>query len=157
MGRKPAGPPQQRRQAVDAIFASTVRDLKAIGFVSHKSIMDELKRRNAPTERGGCWHLTTVTRMLKRLGMEKVIDRESGPGPALHRAAVIRAEALQPIILEIRSTGIVTQRGIALALNTRRMSGPNGGRWHQSSVHRLLRRLDRLKASAAYTSQKPGP
>ena len=144
--QKPLKAILEKRQTVAAAFATAVRELQATRFLSRKTIMEELERRSAPTERGGRWHLTTVTRMLKRLGMEQLVRREPGPGAALHREAFVRAETLSPIILEIQSAGIVTQRGIASALNTRGVPGTAGGRWHPTSVHRLLHRLARLKA-----------
>ena len=133
----------ERRQAVARAFASTVRELRATGFVSHKTIAAELNRRGVPTERSGRWHLTTVHRMMKRLGMT---ETGNGPGPAgVNRwLALNRAYALAPIIREIQSAGSVSQRDIMLELNARRVPTPRGGKWHYTSVNRLLHRLESM-------------
>lgn len=55
-----------------------------------------------------------------------------------------RAENLQPLIAEIRASGIRTCRGIAQALASRGIPAPRGGEWSPSAVKRLL---DRIKAA----------
>jgi hypothetical protein len=50
----------------------TVRKLKAKGFVSNRGLADELNRKGIPAPRGGGWHLTTVVRLLTRLGLIKL-------------------------------------------------------------------------------------
>jgi hypothetical protein len=47
---------------------------------------------------------------------------------------------LLPIMQAIRSTGTVTLRDMASALNQRGMPSARGGRWHVSSVMNLLAR-----------------
>ena len=50
-------------------LASTLRELKAAGFISRRTMAEELNRRGIPTARGGRWQYTTVVRMLTRLGL----------------------------------------------------------------------------------------
>src|SRR5216683_270093 len=45
-----------------------IRELRAAGFISRRSLANELNRRGIPTARGGRWHYTTVVRILTRLG-----------------------------------------------------------------------------------------
>ena len=131
-----------KRQAVTRAVASTVRELRATGFVSRKTIAAELNRRGVPTERSGRWHLTTVHRMMKRLGMSETVNA-SGPG-VIRWLALNRAYALAPIIREIQSAGSVSQRDIARELNARRVPTPYGGKWHNTSINRLLHRLESM-------------
>src|SRR5882757_2795103 len=49
-------------------FVQIIHELMAVGFLSRRSLADELNRRGIPTARGGRWHYTTVVRMLRRLG-----------------------------------------------------------------------------------------
>ena len=66
------------KRAADArarALASTLRELKAAGFISRRALADELNRRGIPTARGGRWHYTTVVRMLTRLGLLTVRHR----------------------------------------------------------------------------------
>jgi len=51
------------------------------------------------------------------------------------------AKELAPIIHEIKSAGVHTAKGIAIALNDRGIKGRLGGRWHAQSVINLLARL----------------
>jgi recombinase len=76
-------------------LASTLRELRAAGFISRRALADELNRREIPTARDGRWHYTTVVRMLKRLGLLTwgVGDRINN-GQAKKHAADVRAKAL---------------------------------------------------------------
>ncbi len=56
-------------------------------------------------------------------------------------AADAVARSLRPVIKEIAAEGITTIRGVAEALNIRNIPTPRGGRWHATSVARLLARL----------------
>jgi hypothetical protein len=47
---------------------------------------------------------------------------------------------VQPIIDEIKHSGVVTLRAIAEALNARGVQTARGGRWHAGSVARVLGR-----------------
>jgi hypothetical protein len=61
----------------------------------------------------------------------------------VRRAAARRhAEALRPLISELRATGLSSATAISRALNDRRILTPRGGVWHGASVRRLLARLD---------------
>jgi hypothetical protein len=125
----------------------TVRELKAAGFASRYAIADELNRRKVPTERGGRWHYTSVVRMLTRLGMDKPAYGEPGAGAANRWAALVRAQALVPIIRQLQSSDIVAIRDIAQELNARGIPAARGGKWYPASVDRLLRRVARLAAT----------
>src|SRR5260370_17435380 len=54
-----------------------IRELRAAGFISRRSLANELNRRGIPTARGGRWHYTTVVRMLAPLGL--LTSRNGGP------------------------------------------------------------------------------
>ena len=68
-------------------------------------------------------------------------------GVTLGRAKENRAKArsfarsLKPVIKELAAEGITSVRGVAEALNKRNIPTPRGGRWHPTSVARLLARL----------------
>jgi hypothetical protein len=48
----------------------TILELRAAGFITLAAIAEELNCRQVPTARGGKkWHLTTVSRLLARLGL----------------------------------------------------------------------------------------
>jgi len=59
----------------------------------------------------------------------------------LKREAVLRAQALAPLIAEIRGMGLTQVRQIRDELNQRGVPGPGGGRWHLPTTHRTLARL----------------
>jgi hypothetical protein len=127
---------------------STIRKLMADGL-PQRELADELNRREIPTALGGSWHRTTVVRMLTRLGL-----RTSGTGSrlnnglAIKKAADVRAEAFGPTIRKLRKAGFVSSRVIARELNGRKIPTVRGGKWHRSSVDRLLHRLERLEPSS---------
>ena len=79
--------------------------------------------------------------MLKRLGMTETLH-EPGPAGVSRWLALNRAKALAPIIHEIQSAGMVAQIQIVLELNARGVPTPRGGKWHKTSVNRLLHRLE---------------
>jgi DNA invertase Pin-like site-specific DNA recombinase len=56
-------------------------------------------------------------------------------------AAETFARKLRPVIRELRKEGVTTVRGIAEELNKRGVETPRGGRWHATSVERVLGRL----------------
>lgn len=55
--------------------------------------------------------------------------------------AVDFAETIRPHVEAIRAGGITSGQGIADALNESGVETPTGGRWHRTSVVRLLKRL----------------
>lgn len=61
--------------------------------------------------------------------------------PRNRAAAVDRAGALASVVAELQAEGRGSVREIAKALNERGISAPKGGKWHATSVARLLRRL----------------
>ena len=123
-------------------LASTIRKLMAAGFVSRRTLADELNRRGVPTARGGSWHGTTVERMLTRLGLIT-----SGNNVLANKqAADARAEAFGPTIRKLRKAGFVSIAAITRELNERRIPTARGGKWRLTTVTRPLERLERLEA-----------
>jgi hypothetical protein len=129
-----------------AVLASTIRKLIAAGFVSQRELANELNRRGIPTALGGRWHRTTVARMLTRLGLITSGNRNNGR--TSKRVADVRAEAVGPTIRKLRKAGLVSIKAIARELNEREIQAARGGKWHPSSVSRLLHRLEKLEHSS---------
>ena len=135
-------------------LASTLRELRAAGFISRRALADQLNRRRIPTAQGGKWHYTTVVRMLKRLGLLTWgKDGRINNGQATKHAAEVRAKALAPTIAKLRKAGFVSIRAITRELREREIPTAQSGQWYPSGVKRLLQRLKRLEAS----SRKNGP
>ena len=124
-------------------LALTLRELIAAGFASRLALADELNRRGIPTSRGGIWHYTTVARMLTRAGL--TTNGRINNGQARKQAADARAKALAQTICALQAKGVISFDAIARELNRRKVPSARGGRWHGSSVRRLLRRLKRLQ------------
>ena len=119
--------------------APTIQTLTAAGFISQRTLANELNQRRIPTARGGRWHSTTVQRLLLRLGWAG-----NGNGAlAIRRIADARAEAVGPTIRDLRKAGL-SAKAIARELNERRIPTARGGKWHTTSVGRVLERLNRL-------------
>jgi hypothetical protein len=129
-----------------AALASTIRQLMAAGFVSQRELANELNRRGVATALGGSWHRTTVWRMLTRLDL--ITKGRIKIGLASNQAADARAEALAPRIRALQAQGPVTLKAIARELNEREIPTALTGKWHPTSVSRLLRRLERLEPSS---------
>ena len=79
------------------------------------------------------------------------VRRETSPGrsgtqgaSANKRAADSRALVLLPTIRELMAAGFASERGLANELNRRGITGARAGRWHRSSVRRMLTRLRQL-------------
>jgi hypothetical protein len=123
-------------------LASTVRKLTAAGSLSRRALAAELNRRRIPTARGGGWHYTTVVRMLTRLGL--ITKGSNNNGLSNKKAADARAKALASTIRQLQKAGFVAIKAIARELNERRIPTARGGKWHGTSVERLLQRLERL-------------
>jgi hypothetical protein len=130
-------------------LVATIREVRAAGFVSQRALVDELNRRGIPTARGGRWHYTTVVRMLTRL--DRIMPGKGGinNGLASKRVADVRAEAFGPTIRKLRKAGFFSIKAIARELNEREIPTARGGKWHVTSVSRLLHRLERLEPSLA--------
>src|SRR5580700_1976233 len=133
------------RRAADArarALASTLRELKAAGFISRRALADELNRRGIPTARGGRWQYTTVVRMLTRLGL--LTSGKGGRinnGQASKQVADARAKKLARTIRALQAKGLISFSAIAHALNEREIPTASGGRWHPASISRLVERL----------------
>ncbi|MCB1209519.1 MAG: recombinase family protein [Verrucomicrobiales bacterium] len=63
-------------------------------------------------------------------------------GAENRKKALATMEAVRPMLAEIEAAGIKTVRGIAEELNKRNVPTPTGRRWHPTSVHRLLGRMN---------------
>jgi DNA invertase Pin-like site-specific DNA recombinase len=75
--------------------------------------------------------------------------RRAGKGGSALRASVranadAHAAALAPIVRSPQAEGHVTLRALAGHLNAAGMQTRRGGRWHVSTVHNLLPRLDQM-------------
>ena len=70
------------------------------------------------------------------------------------RAADTYALALLPTIRKLMAAGFVSQRGLANELNRRGIPGAVGGRWHRTSVARMLTRLDLLISERGGTNSE---
>ena len=91
--------------------------------------------------------------MLKQLGLLTWGDgARVNNGQAKKLAADARAEALAPTIAKIQSAGFVSINAITRELSEREIPTPKGGKWHPTSVKRLLRRL---KASSRTEGDEP--
>jgi hypothetical protein len=123
-------------------LASTIRKLLAAGFVSQRALTNELNRRGIATAHGGHWHRTTVVRMLTHLGLSS--NGRINTLLAHREAADARAENLASIVRKFRAGGVVTVRALARALNEGEIPTARRGKWHPSSVSRLLQRLKRM-------------
>ena len=140
------------KRAADArarALASTLRGLRAAGFISRQAQADELNRRGIRTARGGRWQYVTVVRMLARLGL--LTSGKGGRinnGRASKQAADARAKKLARTIRALQAKGLVSFNAIAHALNEREIPTALDGRWHSTSVRRLLERLERLDRAA---------
>ena len=133
------------KSAADAhalVLLPAIRMLIAGGFVSQRGLANELNRRGIPGAVGGRWHRTSVMRMLRRL--DWLTSGKANSELKTKALADVRAEALAPTIRKLRKAGIVTVKAIAQELNERGMRAPRGGKWHLTTVTRLLERLDRL-------------
>ena len=71
-------------------------------------------------------------------------------GPSANKREADRfAQTVAPVIRELRAEGIVAQSAIAQALNQRHVETARGGKWHRTSVLRLLNRLRRSQVAIA--------
>jgi Recombinase len=122
-------------------LASTIRKLLAAGALSRRALAAELNRRRVPTARGGRWHYTSVVRIMTRLGL--ITKGTINNGLVNKKAADARAKALASTIHQLRKAGFVAINTIARELNERRIPTARGGKWHMTTVTRLLNRLDR--------------
>jgi hypothetical protein len=143
------------KQAADAhahALVSTIRKLVAAGFASQRALADELNRRGIATARGGNWHRTTVTRVLARLGL--ITNGRINNGLSHKQAADVRTKALASTIRKLRRAGFVSASVIAHELNEREIPAACDGKWHPSSVSRLLHRVERLEPSSRVASDE---
>jgi hypothetical protein len=60
------------------------------------------------------------------------------------RAADVRARALASTLREIQAVGFISRRALADELNRRGVPTARGGRWHRTTVERMLKRLGQL-------------
>jgi hypothetical protein len=69
--------------------------------------------------------------------------KRGGHGAASNkRAANLYAKSLPPTISELRAAGHTTPRAISDELSKRKIPAARGGKWHPTTVVRLLARLD---------------
>jgi len=104
--------------------------------------------------RSGPRHNLNIGRRLARRGHNRPMEPvrgENSPGRTGmrgvlggKRAADARALAMLPTIRKLVAAGFVSQRVLANELNRRGIPGAGGGRWHRTSVTRMLTRLGQL-------------
>ena len=82
---------------------------------------------------------------------KKTSSRGNPGGLAGKRSADSRALALLPTIQKLMTTG-ASALGLANELNRRGITGALGGRWHRSSIRRLLTRLRQLTSKHGGTN-----
>jgi hypothetical protein len=107
-------------------------------------LTDELNRKGITGAGGGRWHRSSMSRLLTRLRQFTPKHGGTNKNLALKRVADMRAEALRSTILEVRTPGFVSGKGIARELNARAIPTAAGSKWHPTTVTRLLKRLARL-------------
>jgi DNA invertase Pin-like site-specific DNA recombinase len=66
----------------------------------------------------------------------EVLSREN------RRQALERARDLAGVVADLRLRGMTSVRALAAGLNDRKVATPRGGKWHGTSVHRLIKRID---------------
>jgi hypothetical protein len=86
--------------------------------------------------------------MLTRLGLITLGKGRINNRLVHKQAADARAKDLASTIRKLRTAGFVSISAIARELNARGVPTAQGGKWHRTSVTRLLQRLDRLKLSS---------
>jgi len=126
-------------------LASVICEVHADGFTTWRAMTDELNRRGIPTPKGCRWHRTSVGRVLARLGMTSSSTRGGNGAVANKRAADMRAKALAAVIHSLRAAGFASCRALAHELNVRKIPSAQGGRWHRTTVARVLNRLAGLR------------
>jgi hypothetical protein len=86
--------------------------------------------------------------MLIRLGLIASGKGRINTGLAIKQAADVRAKALASTIRALQAKGLVSSKTISRELNEREIPTALGGKWHRTSVDRLLHRLERLEPSS---------
>jgi hypothetical protein len=75
-------------------------------------------------------------------------------GEASKRAADSRARALVPTVRKLKAKGFVSHRALADELNRKRIPAPHGGRWHPTTVVRMLTRLGLITLGNGRTNSR---
>jgi hypothetical protein len=78
---------------------------------------------------------------MERNGKTSSRGRGMRGGEAGKRAAESRARALRPTVRKLKAKGFVSHRALADELNRKGIPTPHRGRWHPTTVVRLLTRL----------------
>ena len=104
-------------------------------------LANELNRRGITGALGGRWHRSSVRRMLTRLRRLTSAHDGTNNNLAFKPVADLRTEALGPTIGKLRKAGFVSVKAIAQEFNNRGIPTPRGGKWHHTTVVRLLTRL----------------
>lgn len=60
------------------------------------------------------------------------------------------AREMAPVVAALRAEGFATLEALCGELNRRRVPTSRGGRWHLPTVHRLVKRLDRLEEASTW-------
>jgi DNA invertase Pin-like site-specific DNA recombinase len=123
----------------------TVHVLAAVAEHEAAMISARTKAALAAAKARGTW-VSGSGRMVDRLGNPNGARALRGLGngaaiAAVKAAADQHAAQVLPVIAAIRSDGIVSLKGIAVALNDRGILCARGGRWNASRVRLLLARI----------------
>ena len=136
-GARPAmskTPARQRAAELEPI----IRGLQQQGVTSLVEVAKALNQQGIPTHRGGAeWTPVNVARMLAR-----TVSCAKATAVRVARSQA-RAAELQPVIAEIRASGITSLGGIARGLNEKGIPTAWGkGPWRPRQVKRVLDRLE---------------
>jgi hypothetical protein len=124
----------------------------------------KLNGRGLTTPLGRPWNTQAVSRIRKRLGMNRPRGNYGSGGNygfggnygsrgreiairAQEDRANIKAIELAPIIMEIRAGGVSTMNGIARELNKRGIATNRWGKWEVKTVKKMIARFERISAT----------
>ena len=84
----------------------------------------------------------------------KTAPRGRGGGAATKRAADARARALAPTVRKLKAKGFISHRALANELNRKGIPAPRRGRWHPTTVVRMLTRLGLITLGNGRTNSR---
>jgi DNA invertase Pin-like site-specific DNA recombinase len=132
------------------IFAALAEKERAM--ISQRTTAALAVVNKALAERGS-W-VSRSGRTIDRLGNPNIAEAAARGKAAVTAGADKFADNVLPIIGAIKAGGITTLQGIAEALNARGIKTARGGRWHITTVARLISRSDSLSRKRRDLRQK---
>lgn len=138
-------PTLAEKAAATAVHAEALRpvikDLAADGITGTSRIARALNDGGYPAIQGGLWVATQVEVLLKRLGSRTMPNHGLARSIAQRSAlADARAQAVAPIIREMRELGATSFSQIARMMNERGILTCRGNRWSATQVWRAVMR-----------------